>query len=376
MKFDRRRPSHWLRAGWISVVLGISSLAAWLLRRNEDSVVVLSGHALNGNLASLYAARSSADPGLTWHYAAMSTAAAPTNSGIVILRLWRFRDALRVARARAVVTDHGPGILGVLQRLRPQIVFIDVWHGVGFKALGSEYGRKMKRYRGIVAASQWDADNQVLSAGVQRSQVVPLGYALMDTIVAARRRPVGLDRSRRRRLLVAPTWSHGRSDDFESLTSSNVTLALARWATDRGWEIVVRAHLNTAAASEPTGAVRYMGMASFPDTVALMVDSDILITDWSSIATDFHGLRRPVVFWDRPCPFSEVRMSVDDRVGPLVASIDELTETLDLIVSDDSWFERLYGRPQQALVERVHGAGLDGNAGLRVAEFLSSVVIT
>ncbi|GMQ94883.1 MAG: hypothetical protein BMS9Abin12_2400 [Acidimicrobiia bacterium] len=376
MKFDRRRPSHWLRAGWITVVLGVSSLVAWLLPRNEDSAVVLSGHALNGNLASLYAARSFADPGLTWHYAAMSITTAPTDSDIVILLLWRFRDALRVARARAVVTDHGPGVLSVLQRLRPQIVFIDVWHGVGFKALGSEYGRKMKRYRGMVAASQWDADNQVLSTGIQRSQVAPLGYALMDTIVAARARPVELGGSRRRRLLVAPTWSHGRSDDFESLTSSNVTLALAGWASDRGWEFVVRAHLNTAGASEPTGTVRYMGMASFPDTVALMVDTDILITDWSSIATDFHGLGRPVVFWDRPCPFSEVRMSMDDRVGPLVASVGELTEKLDLIVADDSWFERLYGRRQRALVERVHGAGLDGRAGSRVAEFLSSVIVT
>jgi CDP-glycerol glycerophosphotransferase (TagB/SpsB family) len=115
-----------------------------------------------------------------------------------------------------------------------------------------------------------------------------------------------------------------------------------------------------------------MGMASFPDTVGLMVESDVLITDWSSIATNFHGLGRPVVFWDRPCPFSDLRMTPEDRVGPVVGSIDELVEVLDIIASDDTWFAHNYGSKQQELLERVHEAGLDGRAGSRLVEFLSS----
>jgi CDP-glycerol glycerophosphotransferase (TagB/SpsB family) len=119
-----------------------------------------------------------------------------------------------------------------------------------------------------------------------------------------------------------------------------------------------------------------MGMASFPDTVQLMIESDILITDWSSIATDFHGLRRPVIFWDRPCPFFSLRMTPQDRVGPVVVSIDELLDVLGSIASDDYWFAERYGSEQQKLLERIHKSGLDGRAGARLVEFLSAEALS
>jgi hypothetical protein len=376
MKFDRQRPSHWLRAAWLSFVLVLSSLVAWLLPRSPQIVVVLSGHALSGNLLTLSEAAAHSDPRITWCYLAMSESTVPTAASIDVLRLWRIRDGVKLARASIVVTDHGPGLLAVLQKLRPHIGFIDVWHGLGFKDLGPAYGKAMSRYRAVVAASPWDAENQVRAAGVRQNQVETLGYSRMDTIVAARNAPARQGAQRRRRILVAPTWSHGVADDFDELTSSRVTRVLAEWAARRNWNVVVRAHLNVSEVSETSRNIRFMGMASFPDTVSLMVESDVLITDWSSIATDFHGLGRPVVFWDRPCPFSSLQMTPQDRVGPVVASVEELVEVLDKIASDDDWFAENFGSEQQKLLERVHESGLDGHASARLVEFLSAEVLS
>jgi len=375
MKFDHRRPEHWLRATWLVLVLLISSLIAWLLPRSRQIMIVLSGHALGGNLLALYQASASSSPKIRWLYLSMSESTTPTDAGIGVLRLWRIQDGVRLARARIVVTDHGPGLLAVLQRLRPEIVFVDVWHGVGFKALGPEYTARIRRYRSLIAASPWDAENQVRTAGVRREQIETLGYCLMDTIVAAKSTKPGTGDGRRPRLLIAPTWFESGSEDFDMLTSSRVLRALAHWATRWDWDVVVRAHLNALESSETYGNVHSMAMASFPDTVRLMVESDVLVTDWSSIATDFHGLGRPVVFWDRPCPFADLRMTREDRVGPVVGSIETLLEVLDTIASDDTWFTDNYGVEQQELLERVHESGLDGRAGSRLVEFLSADVL-
>jgi CDP-glycerol glycerophosphotransferase (TagB/SpsB family) len=376
MKFDRQRPSHWLRAAWLSFVLVLSSLVAWLLPRNRQNVIVLSGHALTGNLLALSKASAFSDPGIKWFYVAMSESTVPKQPGIAVLRLWRIPDGVKLARARIVITDHGPGLLVLLQRLRPRVMFVDVWHGVGFKALGPVYAAGMRRYLSVIAASPWDAENQFRTAGVRQDQIEIFGYCLMDEIVVSKSTGAGLSDGHRPRLLVAPTWFQSDSDDLETLTDSRLIRALGKWANDRGWDVIVRAHLNAPEIADESSNVHFMGMASFPDTVQLMIESDVLLTDWSSIANDFHGLRRPVVFWDRSCPFSDLRMAPQDRVGPVASSVDELLEVLDTIASDEGWFIESYGSEQRELLERVHESGLDGRACTRLVEFLSTAMLT
>ena len=118
-----------------------------------------------------------------------------------------------------------------------------------------------------------------------------------------------------------------------------------------------------------------MGMASFPDNVGLMAGSGVLITDLSSFATDCDGSGRQVALWDRPCPISDLRISPQDRLDAVDSSIGELLKVVDTTSSDDAWSSEEDGSKQQKHLERAHEAGLDGRAGSRLIESLSSEVL-
>lgn len=368
MKFDRKSPADWVRAGWLACLSCVCGLLAAAIGPARPARVVLSGHALNGNLAQLARARASSPGDDEWCYLAMSAATVPRECPLPVLRMWRAMDCLRMARASVIVTDHGPGILTILSRLRPRVAFVDVWHGVGFKALGASYGAKMSRYRAVIAASRWDRDNQVDSCGIRPDVARDLGYCLIEPLLEGRSR--GADPTQ---ILIAPTWSHGATTQDAGLMDADVLGSVSRWAETRGWAVVLRAHLNTSQIVPGLAHIRSRPMSEAPDTVAEMLASSILITDWSSIATDFHVLERPVVYWDRPSPFDSYRLDPSDRVGPVVDTPAAIIDALEL-ASDRARYDGVYGERRRGLLEKAHGAGLDGGASERVLAAVRSVV--
>ena len=387
MKFDRTSPLAWAYFLVTAANIVIASVvAAALPRPDGPRRGVLSGHLYNGNLRVFYDTVGAKATDWVFRYIYIDHGAylRARSDHPEALSSVRIDHMIWMARADAVMTDHLPGIWALLQVLRPGIAFVDVWHGVGFKALGPELGQKTARYRALFVASDWDARESYLAdGGASPDQTVVTGYARTDPLVGPADRAAiacryDLPEGRDGVLLVAPTWDHGdqgRQIPLFGLDFDDFLRRLDRWATAANWTVLFRSHLNsTFATAETFTNIGFLPLADYPLTYELLLLSDVVVTDWSSIAFDYLVLGRPIVFMDIPPPFPATRLTEAERVGYLAADWDGLTAALDKAIRDPDDFAATFGEQRRAVLDKAFGDTLDGRSAARYLEALDLIV--
>ncbi|MEA2157472.1 MAG: hypothetical protein QOE11_3612 [Solirubrobacteraceae bacterium] len=143
-----------------------------------------------------------------------------------------------------------------------------------------------------------------LGPGADDRTLVPIGFPKTDRLLDgsidrdAIRRSLGFDGSRPV-LLYAPTGAHDNS--LETMGEE----LLARLAEQDRYDVLVKPHdhpkkpidwFARLAALED----EHLRVTREPDVIPLMVASDLLISDASSVATEYTLLDRPIVFLDVP----------------------------------------------------------------------------
>lgn len=231
--------------------------------------------------------------------------------------------------------------------------YLQTWHGTPLKRIGNDvpganltitYRRLMQReaqawdvllaqndYSAEIFPGAFGYDGKVLVEGYPRNDSLVDGTA-EETRSAVRRR-LGLEDDVRV-LLYAPTW---RDNIKEGARYGRVAFLdfdeLARAAGPRT-VVLYRGHSNTASSSSdlPDGVV---DVTQHPDVNELMLASDGLVTDYSSIMFDYAVLQRPIYLL---VPDLELygsttrgfyRDLVDVAPGPLCADTAELVTALD-----------------------------------------------
>lgn len=149
---------------------------------------------------------------------------------------------------------------------------------------GSDFGRdicfrRAMRYTG-----------EILDVGVAKNDILLAPPENIRETVCAR---LGID-PEKRILLYAPTF---REKTSGSRQSANFSLRKLREALEEKenciWQILVRSHaLNTGVGSDEG-----MDVSRYPDVSELLLISDMLITDYSSIAYDYVLLNRPILHY-------------------------------------------------------------------------------
>lgn len=388
MKFDRAKPRVWAYFALTAINVVVASALAYFLPSdlNDRRRGVLSGHLFNGNLRAFYDEVGSTASGWTFRYIYIdydAYRARDAAEGDALTSL-RIDHMIWMARSDVVVTDHGPGIWALLQHLRPGIAFVDVWHGVGFKALGSGFGRKMARYRALFVASEWDGEASYVADGhVSPRQITVTGYAATDPLAAVDLSTtpgegLWMNSGRSGVLLIAPTWNHGdrnRSMFPFGLEGREFLSLVNEWAVKENWTVVVRAHLNAdLQRGQAYSNVSFMPLVEYPLTYRVLRHADALVTDWSSIATEYLVLGRPIIFLDTPPPFRPDRLTADDRVGYPVADRRAFEDALDLAARQPDDFTERFESQRRAVLDKAFGETLDGHSSARYLEALDDIV--
>lgn len=382
MKIDKRRPAHWLLlCGFF--VAGLAGLVLRLARpRVARKRVVFYGHKLNGNLLAIQRQLAgAADDELVPVFLTMDRAYAGRLRANGVRSAWACGPAAAglLAGASALVSDHGLHSLGLLMRAyrRLGLHFFDVWHGIPFKGFDAGDFRLQHRYDGVWVASPLMQKLYVDRYGFDPRKVRATGYARTDRLVrqdedaAAIKHDLALDAPDLGKLIVfAPTWQQdAQQRSIYPFGTDEVTFlgALSRLAQRTGSTIVMRTHLNSGAvASSAWDRIVQRPFADYPDTEALLLASDILICDWSSIAFDWLLLDRPTIFLDVEPPFAKgFSLGADYRFGAVVGSTDELLQRLEQYVSDPQAYQRTHGARQAGIRHHVYGACADGRAARR-----------
>lgn len=378
MKIDKRNIRHWVYLCLFASNVVAARLVRPFLWRKGPKQVVLYGHKLNGNLLAIYRYLRARPGGIDVVFLTMdpgyhrelreSGEASVLAIGPASIRI--------LALAGAVISDHG---LHALQLLLGSegLKFFDVWHGIPFKGFDAEDFRLQHRYDETWVASPSLAKLYIERYGFHASKVRATGYARTDCLI---RRDedidvikfrLGLDGSKAGKIvLFAPTWKqdvHHRSIFPFGVDEQDFLSALSALGGRVGATFVLRAHLNSAAVVDYNlERIVYLPHARYPDTEQILLASDILVCDWSSIAFDFLLLDRPTIFLDTEAPFAKgLSLDAGYRFGAIVSDMDGLLRRLERYLVDPDRYTREFSGKCAEVKARVYATCADGNAAAR-----------
>jgi CDP-glycerol glycerophosphotransferase len=282
-----------------------------------------------------------------WAYA-VSPAGFPEHARLVKRGSWAYFHAL--ATARFWVDNQGfPHDL----RKRSETTYIQTWHGSAFKRMGfheatikqATFDRQQRLQEAIDRFDKFlirsDHDAQTLAKGMRvHGELMPVGYPRNDALVtggkpkelAALRKRLGL-KDDRKVVLYAPTF---RPRPGRGPHRMDIPFDLERFARELGDRMVllIRPHYLETVAMPPGLSRVVRNAADVHDVTSLMLISDAMITDYSSVMFDYALLDRPMLFH---VP------DYDDYVGQSRGSYFELAEHAPgpLSYDDDGLFGAL-----------------------------------
>jgi CDP-glycerol glycerophosphotransferase len=348
-------------------------------RRSNRKLVVLYGHKLNGNLLALYNHwREHARGEFDFVFLTMDKAyhRQLTAEGVQSALATRPGTIKLLTRADALISDHGLHVMSLLVG-RTTIKFFDVWHGIPFKGFDADDFRLQHRYDETWVASPLLGELYTERFGFGEKKVAVTGYARTDVLVrqqhnvGAIKHRLGLDGPDVGKIvLFAPTWKQDSSQrsiypfgtDEHTFLQNLSTLAERTDST-----IVLRAHLNSDAATHDTWPrIVQRPFADYPDTEALLLASDILVCDWSSIAFDWLLLNRPTLFLDVEPPFSKgFSLGPEYRFGIVASTLETLLTSLDEFLREPKLYATQYGDQHDRIRRQIYDGYADGKASER-----------
>ncbi|MEU0572716.1 CDP-glycerol glycerophosphotransferase family protein [Nonomuraea sp. NPDC005983] len=228
--------------------------------------------------------------------------------GATVVRANSREHHAALARSRYIVTN---AFLPAWFRSREEQVVVQTWHGTPAKRVGNDlphmsrdprppvYHRQAAEVRGwdiLVSQSPWATpvlrrafgyQGEILESGLPRNDV--LTSPDRDRLAVRIRERLGLAEGKRV-VLYAPTWR-----DYDRKNAMvKLDLAKAREALGADHELLVRGHPMQAFPAVPDIA---HDVTTYPEMADLLLVTDVLVTDYSSVMFDFAATGRPMVFY-------------------------------------------------------------------------------
>ncbi|MGW8376790.1 CDP-glycerol glycerophosphotransferase family protein [Streptomyces sp. ODS28] len=257
-----------------------------------------------------------------------------------------------LARCRYVVTN--TQLPEWFVRREGQFV-VQTWHGTPLKRIGADLEGTAYGNSGYIAslaqrAGQWSllvSPNRFSTPILTRAlgyegEVLECGYPRNDLLHAAGREQAAAEVRRdlglpdgKRIVLYAPTWREDRPLGGGRY-ALDLPLDLEEAERRLGGECVllVRKHYLVGDRVPGTGTGLVRDVSGYPDVSALLLVSDVLVTDYSSLMFDFAQTGRPMLFYtydlDR---YRDMLRGFyfdfeDQAPGPLLRTGEELIEAL------------------------------------------------
>ncbi|MCF6267622.1 MAG: CDP-glycerol glycerophosphotransferase family protein [Desulfuromusa sp.] len=388
MKINKKNPFHWLSLGWM-VFLLLLLLPTRLLRKakRDGRTIILYGHKLHGNLNALYdysLESLSPSQNLNIFFLTMDPHYfAEIKKKDNILFALKPLDLMKVIQADCIISDHGLHALLLLLKLS-DITFVDVWHGIPFKGFTAGDFSLQHQYDEIWVSSALLKKLYVEKFGFEAARVQATGYGRTDLILHYRlrkkelREQLGITAGKKV-ILFAPTWKQdeaGRSEIPFNLTQNTFLQNLEEFAAKHNASFIIRYHLNTSVEKRSESPnIFHLPLQEYPNGEELVAVSDVLITDWSSIAFDMMVLDKPIVFLDVAPPFKNgFSLPPEYRVGDLVESMEQLLASLAEAIRPEENYMKRYDSEYRRIKSLVYDDTIDGNSTGRYLSRLETVL--
>lgn len=379
MKIDKKNSLHWLLLIAFGLNVFIAMLLRLVLKPSPQPCVLLYGHKLNGNLLVLYQRLSRMPVRVAFLTMDPAYHERLRREGIDSVPAYGPACCRWLAKSVAVISDHGLHAMQIMVRMS-DIRFFDVWHGIPFKGFDADDFHFQRDFAEIWVASPLHESLYLERYGFDKSRVCVTGYARTDRLIegtddaVALRARFGLP-ANGKIILFAPTWAQDeRNRNIYPFGASEIDFleALSNLAGRNGATVVMRAHLNSGTApGRGYDHVVTVPQGEYPDTEGLLLVSDVLVCDWSSIAFDYLLLKRPTIFLDVSPPFRKgFSLGPEYRFGLIAQELGQLLELLQACLQDPQGYWTNVGHRHNDAITAVYGRFADGRSGERCVQRL------
>jgi len=203
------------------------------------------------------------------------------------------------------------------------------------------YSQIMDDAISVIVGSSWERDFYLQpDYGYTEDMIAPCGMPRYDDLV---------DKSKKQ-IMFAPTWTpalRDAGDDFKYTpyfkTYSRILAdeRLQETARRKGFTLAMFLHPTLAKHTkefETNDVVKAYSSLKDKDYVTMMTESDLMVTDYSSVHFDFAYMRKPVVYYQDPTltPWREHSFSYENMgFGEVVCNPEELIDTLCAYIEND-----------------------------------------
>jgi len=299
--------------------------------------------------------------------------------GNVIYAYFPFTGINYILNTNAIVTNDS-----YLTFLFPKkYIKIQLWHGIGPKG-----GRRdISAYEKIDAwcvASEFSKKRHIMLWNAPEEKLYATGFARMDFLYNYLKMPkeklleeIGI-KNGKKIILYAPTFDIGLwpwGDAYKEFEK------LCKFCMENNLILILRLHplakINKRKLKkliEKYENVYWIDMSKEPDTMKSLAITDILITDWSSIYTDYFLTKRPIIYLEvNPEYFTKIRgkggVPPEYRAGEIVHNNKEFYEALNIVLKEGNRHQK----KQEELLKIIHG-NVDGKASERVAKVIEELL--
>ncbi|MDT8303279.1 MAG: CDP-glycerol glycerophosphotransferase family protein [Sedimentisphaerales bacterium] len=370
MKIDRKNYKHWLYLLRSAVIIFLTLPVRAVQKENS---VILYGHKLNGNLLALYDFMLAKNGDLEVFFLTMDPAYYKQlkQADVNVLHMGSVSDMAAVAKAGAIITDHGMHTL-ILYQYLTSIKFIDVWHGLSYKGFDAQTFRHLHGHDEVWVQSETMRHFYIHKFGFSNKQIKVTGYGRSDRLILGEfDRNAILEKyelADRKTILLAPTWAQDHKN--RSVLPFGVSMeaffdALEDVGNRNNATVIFRTHLNTGDSIkvDKYNHIRVMPSLLYPVAEEFLFVSDLLVTDWSSMATDYLVLKRPTIFLDVAAPFSKgYTLGPEHRFGEIVDSMEKLIMNIEKYIEKPDVFLKKYEKQMSHTIHVAYGSTFDGRA--------------
>ncbi len=350
----------------------------------KDCVVFLPGQAKNkfaGNLKALFLYVNAHPSGsnVLWLTGSATTANALRARKLPVKKFALF-PLWELLRAKTIIIDTTQFSLAI-----GRFSIVQLWHGTGFKTIGTTSfrgplqamlgTRHYAKYQLIASTSPDDMERKQKSFG--SSSVVITGSPRNDIFFSP-----DFDRDLFKKehglssfdsvFLYAPTFrDSGSFEPFSADGWNRVSELMAR----KNSVFVVKKHPGDRKLKIPENCANILDLtASVNDVQELLAATDVLITDYSGIVSDYVLSGKPVVFYTFDYDsYNQYRPMYYDFRNTVPGPFADDEEQLMQLLSDQTWFsDNAYQQKYRAFVDRYH-TYQDGQSCQRIATRLGLI---
>jgi len=251
-----------------------------------------------------------------------------------------------------------------------RIIEMQLWHGLGFKAWRKERKRDYLVHADIYCfTSEHFKKVWMNQFKIDPERFKMTGYARHDLLINKNfdesliKKQIGIEQDAKI-ILFAPTWEQRKDNKSIYYWNFNKIEEINDFCEKNNVFFIFRTHhmQKTAYKKFDIPRLKYMPVDQYPDTISLLAVTDILITDWSSIANDYIFLNRPTIFIDTPNPFdNDFSLLPEDRAGYILKNHNEILNVLDDAIHDKNKFTDQYKQIRKKVLKKIYNK-IDGKA--------------